>query len=150
MRNRRRERTNDDDDDEGPNFHRIQVRAVEGGRRFAWMLLPRPPRETAGAAAAAPLINNEAAAAPMSADDAPLEGRRVIRALRPFARAAQMREVINLADDSDEDTAPLPANENHFMLGGVFDRVDAAIQAQLRPIRQEQDDDSTASLPDRE
>ena len=105
MRNRRRERANDDDDDEGPNFHRIQVRAVEGGRRFARMLLPRPPRETAGAAAAAPLINNEAAAAPMSVDDAPLEGRRVVRALRPFARAAQMREVINLADDSDEDTA---------------------------------------------
>jgi len=107
IRNRRRERppVNVDDDDDGDDGHRILVRrAMEEGRAVARVLLPRRDRgqDDAPAVNAAAPPPGQQRGQPMNA----MQGlgrrtRRVVRALRPFARAAAMPEEAHVENDVD-------------------------------------------------
>jgi len=121
MRNRRRDRAPDADDDDAGNFHRIQVRAMEGGRRAIARLMPRR-RDIAPAAAAQ---DDEVVAAVegvqevgrMEQEQPPTDNnnegqqrpvpRRVMRAVRPFAMAEQLHNEYD--EDSDDDSFPIIA-----------------------------------------
>lgn len=122
MRNRRRERERPDegDDDEAP-FQRAQARAMEEGRRVARVLLPRrdPPGHAAVAGGLA-----RAVAAPLGRQPPPpreLRTRRVVRALRPFARAAAAEE---MHADQEEAAAVMeqePQRPRWIVRGGARD-----------------------------